>query len=248
MRIKLNEKKFFNKYGIIKLNIKISKSKIYLFKKDVINLINDKDSGVYKYYEKDITQKKQLFRIENFYYKKNQISKFLQSGYFEKILYAFFKKKFVLFKEKINLKPPGARKDHLHQDVQAGWLKYSKKFVSFVISIDESSSNNSNLIFDFSGNNSNKIIGKKFKKLKVKDLKKPQFKNIPLKIGEIAMFNGYVPHMSEKNLSKKHRKQMYITYCVPLYQNIRKKYYNDKLKNFPPDSMRNKNRLYSYKI
>ena len=96
-------------------------------------MINDKDSGVYKYYEKDITQKKQLFRIENFYYKKNQISKFLQSGYFEKILYAFFKKKFVLFKEKINLKQPGARKDHLHQDVQAGWLKYSKKLVSFVI-------------------------------------------------------------------------------------------------------------------
>ena len=200
MRINLNEKRFFDKYGIIKLNIKISKSKIYLFKKDVTKLINCKDNRVYKYYEKDVTQKKQLFRIENFFYKKNQISKFLQSGYFEKILFTFFKKKFVLFKEKINLKPPGARKDHLHQDVQAGWLKYSKEFVSFVISIDESNSKNSNLIFDFSGNNSNKIIGKKIKKIKVKALKKPQFKNIPLKIGEIAMFNGYVPHMSKKNI------------------------------------------------
>lgn len=243
MKIKRNEKKFFEKYGIIKLEIKIPKRKINLFKNDIINLIGDNGNDIYKYYEK-----KQLFRIENFFYKKNQISNFLQSGYFEKILYAFFKKKFVLFKEKINLKPPGAKKDFLHQDVQAGWLKYSKEFVSFVVSIDESSLNNSNLIFDFSGNNSKKIIGKKFKKLKVKDLKKPHFKDIPLKIGEIAMFNGYVPHMSKKNLSKKHRKQMYITYCVPLYKNIRKKYYKDKLKNFPPNSMRSKNKLYSYKI
>ncbi len=248
MKIKFSEKNFFEKYGIIKLDIKIPKTKINLFKKDIKNLMNNNENDVYKYYEKNANQKQQLFRIENFLYKKNQISKFLQSGYFEKILYAFFRKRFVLFKEKINLKPPGARKDFLHQDVQAGWLKYSKEFVSFVISIDESSSNNSNLIFDFSGNNSKKILGKKFKKLKVKDLNKPSFKNIPLKIGEIAMFNGYVPHMSKKNLSKKHRKQMYITYCVPLYKNIRKKYYEDKIKNFPPNSMRSKNKLYSYKI
>ena len=44
-------------------------------------------------------------------------------------------KKSILFKEKINIKPPYSREDRLHQDVQGDWLKYSNNFITFLVSL-----------------------------------------------------------------------------------------------------------------
>ena len=206
------------------------------------------NSNVNFYFEKSVKNKPQLFRIENFYNEKLNISKFIKSGFFEKILKRFSKKKFELFKEKINLKPPGSKQDFLHQDNQAGWLNLGKEMTSIIISIDKSNKNNGSLIFDNSGNNSKKKIGKQFEKLKISDLKKPKFKNYDLEIGEIIVFNGFVPHMSKKNLSNKSRNQIYLTFCVPKFKDIRKKYYETKMKNYPPNDKRKRNIKYVYRI
>lgn len=248
MSLSPEEIKIFKKYGVLKLKTKISGQKISLFKKDIKKLAKSENLNIHKYYENSIKNKKKLFRIENFLSEKNSISKFIKSNFLKNFLNTSLKKKFSLFKDKINLKPPGARQDRLHQDAQAGWLNYSKEFISFVISIDESSETNSNLIFDFSGNNNKKMIGKQFEKLKVKDLKKPIFRNMPLKEGEIVMFNEFIPHMSKENLSKKSRNQIYLTYCISSKKNLKKKYYSDKLKSYPPNQLRLKGNQYNYKI
>ena len=251
MIISQNEKECFKKYGFVKLNIKLSRKKIYLFKQDIKKLTKFSklsNSNINFYFEKSLENKLQLFRIEHFYNEKLNISKFIKSGFFEKILKSFTKKKYELLKEKINLKPPGSYEDTLHQDHQTGWLDFGKEIISFVVSIDKSNKNNSSIIFDISGNNSKKKIGKPFKKLKIKDLKKPKFKNHDLESGEIIMFNGFVPHMSKKNLSKKSRKQIYITFVIPKFKNVIKKYYETKLLNYPPNIKRKKNIKYNYKI
>ena len=251
MTISKNEIEFYKKYGLVKLNIKLSKKKIDLFKQDIKKLkkfAKSPNSNINFYFEKSVKNKSQLFRIENFYNERLNISKFIKSGFFEKILKCFSKKKFVLFKEKINLKPSGSLEDTLHQDFQTGWLDFGKELTTFVISIDKSDKNNSSIIFDILGNNSKKKIGKLFKKLKKIDLKKPKFENYDLESGEIVMFNGFVPHMSKKNLSNKSRNQIYLTFCIPKVKNIRQEYYKNKVKNYPPNFNRKKNISYSYRI
>ena len=153
-----------------------------------------------------------------------------------------------MFKEKINFKPPGSRADALHQDIQAGWQNYAKEFISILISVNKSDSSNANLIFDISGNNSNKIIGLIGKKLKKSNLIKPCFKSFPLNIGDVVVFNGFVPHMSSKNISNKKRTQIYLTYCCPGSKKIRKNYFAHKLLSYPPNNLRQKNQKYIYKV
>src|SRR4051812_17351604 len=48
----------------------------------------------------------------------------------------------VLFKDKVNFKPPGGRGDKLHQDQAAGWGRYADFFVTLCIIIDENTAAN----------------------------------------------------------------------------------------------------------
>jgi hypothetical protein len=66
MIISQNEIDFFKKYGLVKLNIKLSKKKIYLFKKDIKKLKKISklpNLNINFYFEKSEKNKLQLFRI-----------------------------------------------------------------------------------------------------------------------------------------------------------------------------------------
>lgn len=79
-----------------------------------------------------------------------------------------------------------------------------------------------------SGNNKDKMKGKTFKILKINQLDRPKFKDMPTNRGDIFLFNGYIPHKSTKNLSNKSRDQIYITHCLSKDKKVRK---NTLLKN-----------------
>ena len=61
--------------------------------------------------------------------------------------------------------------------MQGDWEKYSKNFISALISIDKSTNKNGCLEFDVSGNNHLYLKGKLFKKLKISSLKNQNLKN-----------------------------------------------------------------------
>ena len=108
-----------------------------------INLIKNikpkKFVGVMKYYEKDTANKRMLLIRAEYFYKKNvALTKLIDSNKIKVILKKLTGGNCVIFKEKINFKPPGSREDKLHQDMQGDWEKYSKNFISALISIDKS--------------------------------------------------------------------------------------------------------------
>ena len=98
----------------------------------------------------------------------------------------------------------------MHQDAQAGWNKFTEKFISVLIPLEKSQIGNGCLQFDIS-----RVIIKDwletFKALKLNELRQPKFKYFKFNIGDV-IFNNYIPHKSNFNISKNSRIQIYLTY------------------------------------
>ena len=235
----LIKKNFFKKEFIQKISkeIKSLKSKNLTKKVDKYFGMSVKDD-----------QKSILVRIENFYNKSKYLTKLIDDQSIKDILLKLFRNKAILFKEKINFKPPGCGPDKLHQDSQAGWNKYAKDYINVLLSVEKSTNYNGSLHIDISGNNCSKLMSKKMKPLKMEELKNPKFKKLLLEEGDLVFFNSYTPHFSYSNNSKKSRSQIYLTYNKEKDGKFRSKYISDKRKNFPPNDERLANKSYSYKV
>ena len=64
------------------------------------------------------------------------------NGEIQKITTQLFNEEAILFKDKINFKMPGGDGFKMHQDVQAGWDRYSKLHITALVSIDTSTIKN----------------------------------------------------------------------------------------------------------
>jgi ectoine hydroxylase-related dioxygenase (phytanoyl-CoA dioxygenase family) len=247
-----NSIKFFesNGYLLFKKLIKKEDIKKCLVSANKLKKKNFMSKEVSKYYEKSTVDEniKILVRIENFYNKDFNLTKLIKNKKIIKILQDLFKQRPVLFKEKINYKLPGCRKDSLHQDSQAGWFKYCNNFISVLISLEKSDLDNGCLQFDISGNNINKLVSQNMKPLKLIDLKKPKFKSFKMLPGDVIFFNSLIPHKSNSNKSKRSRIQVYLTYNKKSDGNFRIQYIKDKEISYPPNNKRLKGINYTYKV
>tara|TARA_Y100000591_G_C21773939_1_gene667133 strand:- start:151 stop:909 length:759 start_codon:yes stop_codon:yes gene_type:complete len=249
--ISVNEINQFDQKGyLVKKNF-FKKSFINQISKE-INLLKSKDlkKKVDRYFGMSVGKNRQsiLVRIENFYNKSKNLTKLIDDKSIREILSELFRSKATLFKEKINFKPPGCGPDKLHQDSQAGWNRYAKDYINVLLSVEKSTINNGCLHIDISGNNCSKLMSKKMKPLKMKELKNPKFKKLLLGEGDLVFFNSYTPHFSYSNNSKKSRSQIYLTYNKEKDGKFRSKYISDKRKNFPPNDERSANKKYAYKV
>jgi len=244
MELSKEQINFYKKFGILKVEKLMGKNEVKFFQNEISRLARSRNSKVAKYYQENLFgTKNDLFRIEHFYEFSKKFRTLIDSRKVKNVINKLAGKKSVLFKEKINIKPPYSREDRLHQDVQGDWIKYSNNFITFLVSLVKTDQKNGNLIFDESGNNKDKIRGEMFKVLKLKELKNPKFRNLPLNLGDVVFFNGYIPHKSTKNSTKKSRVQIYITYCVPKFKNTRNKYFKEKFQNCPPNFSDKKNKF-----
>ncbi len=240
---------FYQKGFLIKKNF-FKKTFIKNIANEINVLKSNNKLNVDRYYGKSIENKNQLIlvRIENFFNKSKFLTKLIKDSFINKILFKLFNSKPILFKEKINFKPPGCGPDKLHQDSQAGWNKYTNNFINVLLSVEKSTNKNGCLYIDISGNNCKKLITKKMKPLRIKELKSPKFKKLLLGEGDVVFFNSYTPHFSNSNNSNKGRSQIYLTYNKVKDGRFRSKYISDKRKNFPPNNERSSNKKYSYKV
>ena len=156
----------------------------------------------------------------------------------------------ILFKDKLNFKYPGGAGFSPHIDghflwldennrYQKGWKKYSKDFINIVVPLENSSKQNG--CIHVSEKRNTDLLGKSFDQITKKMiintpnirpnyLKKFNFVPIQLNIGDIFIFNWKCAHFSKKNISKKSRMIMYLTFCKrnKKIKNLRKVYYYDK--------------------
>jgi ectoine hydroxylase-related dioxygenase (phytanoyl-CoA dioxygenase family) len=153
----------------------------------------------------------------------------------------------VLFKEKINFKMPGGGGFAAHQDIQPGWDDYCQFFISVLVTIDDSNEANGCLELS-AGHHKRGLLGEKWKPLTDDELEGVEFVKAPMKPGDVAFFDCFVPHKSEPNLTSKPRRNLYLTYNKTSEGNHRDKYYADKRLSYPPDLEREPGKEYSFKV
>jgi 2-aminoethylphosphonate dioxygenase len=155
--------------------------------------------------------------------------------------------KALLFKEKINFKLPGGGGFEAHQDIQPGWDDYCQYFISVLVTIDDSNKENGCLELA-SGHHKRGLLGKKWEPLKDDQLSGVEFVEYPMKPGDVAFFDCFVPHQSKPNLTSVQRRNLYLTYNRASEGDHREKYFADKRKSYPPDLEREPGKEYSFKV
>ena len=123
MKIYSSNSIYFKKYGFLKLNNFYTNKEISSLKNEVNKLKRSKSKKIAKYYQLNLSgNKNDLHRIEYFYSYSKILKNLIDSKKVTKLLFNLTKKKYILFKEKINIKPANSREDRLHScGQQRGW-------------------------------------------------------------------------------------------------------------------------------
>ena len=216
---------------------------------DKIEKYNDTKGKWMKYYNYSLKNKnkKILNRIENFYDYNKTLKKILSNKSLKLQLKKIVGEEVVLFKDKINFKNPGAEGFKPHQDATIWKDMYGiKSFVSLVIAIDKATKENGCL--EFSKFNKRILLSKAWREIDSKKEKKMLWETVEMNPGDTAIFHDYCPHRSSQNLSNKKRRMLFLTYNPKKFGNFRKKHFEDKRKNFPPDIERQAGKKYTYHV
>lgn len=153
----------------------------------------------------------------------------------------------LLFKEKINFKMPGADGFTPHQDVQAGWSVYASLFITVLVSIDEATPENGCLEIAPRGQLRG-LTGEDWRPLSEDELASVDFVPYPTRPGDALFFDSLTPHRSQRNLTDRSRRVLYITYNRRSEGDHRAKYFADKRGSFPPDIERQPDREYVFRV
>src|SRR5690606_11695906 len=102
-----------------------------------------------------------------------------------------------LFKEKINFKMPGGGGFEPHQDSQAGWDVYASNFINVMVCIDEATTENG--CIELAPGQHRRGLLRGMEPLTEEDTAGMKFVAYPMKPGDVALFDAYVPHRSEPN-------------------------------------------------
>tara|TARA_B100001029_G_C14918317_1_gene370510 strand:- start:13 stop:765 length:753 start_codon:yes stop_codon:yes gene_type:complete len=250
MLIKKKQRKFFNHNGYIKISNFFTKKEVKQLIRYVEEIENLKPiKGKTMIYSDKIKNRQYLTRTENFYEFHKGMNKFLRKKKIQALLTELIGDKPVLFKDKINWKYPGANGFEPHQDAQVweGLYKNVKSFLSMTVSIDKSNSRNGCLEL-VKNKHQEGLFGNNKSAIPKENVKKFKWIKVTTKPGDMIFFGAYTPHRSSKNKSKLPRRMMYLTYNAKGDGDLRKEYYSNKRKSFPPNIERAKGKKYKYLI
>ena len=181
-------------------------------KKNIFKDIKNKKKNYHVYYENKSNQKK-IRRIENIVKNNTSFRNLLKEKSIKKIFSIFSKKKYFLFKEKINFKHVNTKGFKAHIDghfywrtknkseLQKGWLKYSNDFINLVIPLEKCTKQNGCLEVSSKlntlklGNSFTKITSKA--KLYTPEIKKKylnffKWQKMEMNVGDILIFSWKV--------------------------------------------------------
>lgn len=190
-----------------------------------------------KYYEKNKDGNRILARFENFRGLDKNLDKLLETK-LKPCVEEILGKSVNQFKDKMNWKLPGGGAFKAHQDHMA-WSDFPPKYyVTLAIFVDNCTKENGCLemvrgrhkegIYD----GDNGTIGEKWEN----EFKwEAQYANV----GDVVLFDSFVPHRSGPNVSEGSRRVIYLTFNLSEEGDWYDEYFEKKRKNFPPDFERN---------
>lgn len=202
-----------------------------------------------KYYETSSKDGSRILnRVENYIPYHEGLNNIFNGSKSMDILHQILGAPAVLYKDKINMKLPGAGGFEPHQDMLAGWGAYNvDNFVTFSVSIDHAHEKNGalecvrghhkmgKLADDWTGLNDTYVQAQTWNMVKTAP-------------GDVIIFDAFVPHRSAPNNDTSSRQNLYLTYNKAAEGDHRLQYYIDKRKNYPPDNERLPGIKYEYKI
>ncbi len=239
---------FYKENGYLVIKKFFSKKDINSISNELNMIVRKDNKNIYLYYTRSKINKKLILnRIENFYENNKKIKNILDKK-LKNTINQILKSKVNLFKDKVNVKSPGAVGFEPHQDLTIWNDMYKiKEFITVAVTIDKSNKKNGCLEISPKSH----VLGElaKFEKaIPLRTVKKLKWKKLISFPGDIVIFNDKTAHRSEANLSNKSRRMLFLTFNDVRYGNKLRKYFKDKITNYPPNSLRKKNIKYNYKI
>lgn len=216
-------KTFYNRNGYVIIKNALSKEIKTNLLQYVREIENNKECNNYlNKYELNLNNKKVICRTEYIINNHTNMKNFITTGYLPNIVSDIFGKKVNLYKEKINYKYPYTGSYRPHQDIVA--YPGGKKHITCMISLCDTNSTNGCIEFS--------PLSKEFVIPHIdgviKNSKYLIWKSCPTEFGDIVLFNSYIPHKSNPNISNRPRKALYITYNDAEDGNLREDYYKKK--------------------
>ena len=202
-----------------------------------------------KYFERSLTVPDQrlICRIENFYPYHEGLRELMDSEELRGTASALFGEPAILFKEKINYKLAGGDGFKPHQDQQAGWGRYSDLFISVLVCIDPQTHENGCLKL-VAGRGDKKLVGDEWRPLDQQQMDGMDFVPFLGEPGDVVLFDSFVNHGSDPNMTDKPRRALYVTYNKLSDGDHRAQYYADKRRSYPPDCEREDDKEYVFRV
>ena len=199
-----------------------------------------------KYFETPSNNPKgrQLCRVENFLQFHEGFDNLLQGPKLIGVLFELMDEPAVLFKEKINFKLPGGNGFLPHQDAPA-FTSFGQTFhITLMVSIDASNPENGCLQMARGMHDKGMLPTAPDATVDAEFAKTLNWEYVETEPGDIVLFDSYIPHKSDANMSNRPRRALYITYNRASEGSYRDEYYEEKRKVFPPDVERDPNKTY----
>jgi predicted HD phosphohydrolase len=227
----LKHSTFFNRNGYVVLKNVLSKETKDILKTYVKEIEYKKECSKYLHqFEKDANDNQVICRTEYIVNNHKGMNNLITTGFIPEIVSKIYNKPIILFKEKINYKYPNTGGYNAHQDVTA--YPGSHNHITCMINLCDTNEKNGGLSFSpliTNGYHSRSILQNK--KGIIEDADNLKWINCPTEFGDIVLFNSYIPHKSNPNLTNFPRKSLYITYNDAKEGDLREKYYQNKKKH-----------------
>ena len=144
----------------------------------------------------------------------------------------------VLFKEKINFKLPGGRGFKAHQDAPAFDLFGQSEHVTIMLSLDPSTLENGCLEVGQGSGRQRRLPQAADLTLDAQTEASLSWLPQPTDIGDVMIFDGFLPHRSGANQTNLPRRAIYATYAKAREGDHRETYFRRKRLEFPPEQER----------
>jgi hypothetical protein len=144
----------------------------------------------------------------------------------------------LLFKDKINLKPPGSGAYAVHQDGPAYQGFGISSFITAMVAVDDATESNGCLEVATGSRTMRELQLDDQGQIIASELKGIEFRSLPLKSGDVVFFDGLLPHRSACNDSDSPRRAVFLTFNAKKDGDRRAAYYETKKKLFPPEDQR----------
>tara|TARA_R110000824_G_scaffold260806_1_gene449453 strand:+ start:369 stop:1118 length:750 start_codon:yes stop_codon:yes gene_type:complete len=204
---------------------------------DQMNTMKESKGDWMIYYEQNADNKKEKSRIENFSKFNPHIENFVNVR-IKTFMEETIGKKLAFFKDKMNWKRPGGKGFLAHQDHPA-WddfppsIYYSAAFFGDNCTIGNGclqfvDNFSIKKIIDYDKEGTGKLI----------DEDKFEWKHVETTPRDLVIFNSFIPHRSESNMTENSRRIFYFTFNDKEEGDFFKAYLKEKRDKFPPPNER----------